>query len=63
MVYSWESPEGTAVETGGKATFEGGDEGENRVNYKNTAQGVDYYTLSLNGKKANIDDEGYEKNC
>ena len=62
-MYSWESPEGTAVETGGKATFEGDDEGENRVNYKNTAQGVDYYTLSLNGKKANIDDEGYEKNC
>ena len=63
VVYSWESPDGTAIETGGKATFEGGDEGENRVNYKNTAQGVDYYTLSLNGKKANIDDEGYEKNC
>lgn len=63
VLYSWESPDGTPVETGGKATFEGGDEGENRVNYKNTAQGVDYYTLSLNGKKANIDDEGYEKNC
>lgn len=63
VIYSWESPDGTPVETGGKATFEGGDEGENRINYKNTAQGVDYYTLSLNGKKANIDDEGYEKNC
>ena len=63
VIYSWESPDGTAIETGGKATFEGGDEGENRVNYKNTAQGVDYYTLSLNGKKNNIDDEGYEKNC
>lgn len=63
VIYSWESPSGTPIETGGKATFEGGDEGENRINYKNTAQGVDYYTLSLNGKKANIDDEGYEKNC
>lgn len=63
VIYSWESPDGTAIETGGKATFEGGDEGENRVNYKNTAQGVDYYTLSLNGKKDNIDDEEYQKNC
>lgn len=63
VIYSWESPDGTAIETGGKATFEGGDEGENRINYKNTAQGVDYYTLSLNGKKDNIDDEEYQKNC
>ena len=63
VIYSWESPDGTVIETGGKATFEGGDEGENRVNYKNTAQGVDYYTLSLNGKKDNIDDEEYQKNC
>lgn len=63
VIYSWESPDGTAIETGGKATFEGGDVGENRINYKNTAQGVDYYTLSLNGKKDNIDDEEYQKNC
>lgn len=63
VIYSWESPDGTVIETGGKATFEGGDVGENRVNYKNTAQGVDYYTLSLNGKKDNIDDEEYQKNC
>lgn len=63
IIYSWESPDGIAVETGGKATFEGGDVGENRINYKNTAQGVDYYTLSLNGKKDNIDDEEYQKNC
>ena len=60
-VYSWESPEGTAAETGGTATFEMGDEGENRVNYKNTAGGVDYYTLCLNGNKANIEDETYTK--
>lgn len=63
VIYSWESPDGTPIETGGKATFEGGDEGENRVNYKNTAQYVDYYTLSLNGKKSYIDEDGYEKNC
>ena len=62
-VYSWESVDGTAVETGGKATFEGGDVGENRVNYKNSPQGVDYYTLSLNGKKDNIDDETFQKNA
>ena len=60
-IYSWESPEGTAAETGGTATFEMGDEGENRVNYKNTAGGVDYYTLCLNGNKANIEDETYTK--
>ena len=61
-IYSWESPEGTVIETGGTATFEMGDEGENRVNYKNTAQGVDYYTLCLSGAKANIEDAEYLKN-
>jgi len=63
VVYSWESPDGNAIETGGKATFEGGEEGENRINYLNSPQGVDYYTLSLNGKKDNIDDDVYQKNA
>ena len=53
VLYSWESPEGTAIETGGTATYDNGKEGENRVNY----QQANYYTLCLNGKKANIDDE------
>ena len=53
-IYSWESPEGTAAETGGKATYENGetDESKYRVNYKNG----DYYTICINGKKANMDD-------
>jgi len=52
-IYSWEST-GTAVETGGKATYENGetDESKYRVNYKNG----DYYTICINGKKANMDD-------
>ncbi|MBR7055394.1 MAG: hypothetical protein IKI26_11660 [Prevotella sp.] len=63
VIFSWEGSEGGAIEKGGKATFEGGDEGENRVNYANTtAAGTTFYTLSLNGNKANINDEGYEKN-
>lgn len=62
-VFSWEGSATGAIVKGGKATFEGGDEGENRVNYANTsAAGTTYYTLSLNGNKANINDEGYEKN-
>ena len=47
-LYSWESPDGTPVESGGKAAYVNGD-GE-RLNYKNG----DYYTMCLNGKKANI---------
>lgn len=49
-IYSWESS-GTPVETGGTATYQHGDE-TNRVNYQNSG----YYTLCLNGKKANIND-------
>lgn len=51
--YSWESPEGTAVETGGKATYKSGPDGADRVNYAN----ANYYTLSINGKKANMGTE------
>lgn len=56
-VYSWSSvgPEATDVtEFGGVATYENGD--GNRVNYPNTANGVTYYTLSVNGKKGNMGD-------
>ena len=52
-IYSWEGAEAGATETGGKATYESGPEGTDRVNYKN----ADYYTLSINGKKANMGTE------
>ncbi len=53
-VFSWEGAEGGAIVSGGKATYENGetDETKYRVNYKNG----DYYTISINGKKANMDD-------
>lgn len=60
VIYSWESPDGTPIEIGGKATFECGAEGENRVNYWHKDAGK--YTLSLNGKKDNIDDTEYSAN-
>ena len=53
VLYSWESPDGTVIETGGKAVYMSGPEGENRVNYKN----ADYYTLCVNGKKGNMGKE------
>ncbi len=49
-VYSWESPEGTPVETGGTMVYTNGD-GE-RLNYPN----ADYHTICLNGKLGNIGD-------
>ena len=59
VLYSWESPDGTVVETGGTATYENGD--GDRLNYKQSFKiseevTVNYYTMCLNGKKANIDD-------
>ena len=58
-IYSWESPDGTVVETGGTATYENGD--GDRLNYKQSFKiseevTVNYYTMCLNGKKVNIDD-------
>ena len=53
LIYSWESPEGTVVETGGKATYMSGPEGADRVNYQNAGN----YTLSINGKKASMGTE------
>ena len=57
--YSWESPDGTVIETGGTATYEHGKEGEDRTNYKNG----DYYTLCLNGKKGNLNDAAASANA
>ena len=51
VVYSWESPEGTVIETGGTMVYTNGD-GE-RLNYAN----LNYYTICLNGKYANMNDE------
>jgi hypothetical protein len=50
VLYSWESPEGTPAEQGGKIEYVNGE--GNRLNYLNS----DYYTICLNGKKANIDE-------
>jgi len=49
--YSWESPEGEPIEWGGTIAYVNGD--GDRLNYKNG----DYYTICLNGKKANLDEE------
>lgn len=53
VIYSWEGASGGASQSGGTATHYNGDtaDGSNtRVNYANTANGVTYYTISLNGK-------------
>ena len=60
-VYSWESPDGTPVETGGTIVYTNGD--GNRLNYKNSANGVDYYTICLNGKSGNLKDEAASANA
>lgn len=49
-LYSWESPEGTVSEQGGTIAYVNGD--GDRLNYTNAS----YYTICLNGKKANIND-------
>ena len=51
VLYSWESPDGTIVETGGTATYENGND-PSRLNYSQEG----YFTMCLNGKKANIGD-------
>ena len=60
-VYSWESPDGTPVETGGTIVYTNGD--GNRLNYKNSANGVNYYTICLNGKSGNLKDEAASANA
>lgn len=52
-LFSWEGGEGGATVTGGTATYKSGPEGTDRVNYANAG----YYTLSINGKKANMGTE------
>jgi hypothetical protein len=55
--YSWESPAGEVIEAGGTIAYVNGD--GDRLNYKNS----DYYTICLNGKKANLDDEAASANA
>ncbi len=58
VIYSWESPEGTVVEKGGKAVIAGApDDSQERLNYKN----ADYYTLCLNGKGSEMESESPSK--
>ncbi len=57
VIYSWESPEGTVIETGGKAECVNGV--DERLNYKQ----ADYYTMCLNGKKNNLNDTEPSKNA
>ena len=49
--YSWESPDGNPLQWGGSIAYVNGD--GDRLNYTNSG----YYTICLNGKKANINDE------
>ena len=56
-IYLWESPEGTPVETGGTIAYVNGD--GDRLNYLNSG----YYTICLNGKKANMNDETASANA
>lgn len=60
LIYSWEGGADGATEVGGKATYENGetDETKYRVNYKNG----EYYTICINGKKGNINDEAGSAN-
>lgn len=56
-LYSWESPDGTPVETGGTMAYTNGD--GSRLNYANAG----YYTICLNGKAANMNDEEASANA
>ncbi len=55
VIYSWESPEGTPVEYGGTIEHLYGK--DNRLNYPNSG----YYTICLNGKKANVNDTAVDE--
>jgi len=48
--YSWESPTGEPIQWGGNIAYVNGD--GDRLNYTNSG----YYTICLNGKKANLTD-------
>ena len=55
--YSWESPAGEPIQWGGTIAYVNGD--GDRLNYKNG----DYWTICLNGKKANVNDEAPSANA
>ena len=57
ITYSWESPAGEPIEVGGTIAYVNGD--GNRLNYQNAG----YYTICLNGKKANVKDETASANA
>ena len=58
-IYSWEGGADGATETGGKAEWLNGTGDASRLNYKNG----DYYTMCLNGKKANVNDTEASNNA
>ena len=57
IIFKWANVTGAADYVAEAGTIEclGGDKND-RLNYKNTALGVDYMTISLNGKKGNLGD-------
>jgi len=55
-IFSWESPNGEPVIVGTVSTAASN---ENRVNYANTWNDVTYYTICLNGKKADVDSDNF----
>ena len=55
--YSWESPAGEPIQWGGTIAYVNGD--GDRLNYLNSG----YYTICLNGKKANLNDETASANA
>lgn len=57
VVYSWESPEGTVIESGGTIAYVMGD--GDRLNYGQAG----YHTICLNGKLANFSDETASANA
>ena len=56
-VYFWESPDGYVNENGGTIAYVNGD--GNRLNYSHSGN----YTICLNGKKANLNDEKASANA
>ncbi len=57
VMYSWESPEGTVIESGGTIAYVMGD--GDRLNYGQAG----YHTICLNGKLANFSDETASANA
>ena len=57
IAYSWESPEGTPIETGGTIAHVNGT--DDRLNFENYG----YFTICLDGKKAYLNDEEASNNA